>query len=84
LLVRPHHRAPRAALGLFLGFVGLMTVGLIGPTAIGSAGVAAGSAAGSSPAAAPLPAHWVPFRHLPGVVDIAGPRGDGSFSVAAA
>ncbi|HEY1443771.1 MAG TPA: hypothetical protein VGF51_02650 [Acidimicrobiales bacterium] len=32
----------------------------------------------------PLPAHWVPYRHLAGVVDIAGPRGDGSFSVAAA
>jgi hypothetical protein len=28
-------------------------------------------------------AHWVKFRHLPGVVDLAGPRGDGSFVVAA-
>jgi hypothetical protein len=82
LLVRAHRRAPRAALGLVLGSV--TTVGLIGQTAIGSAGVTAGSAAGSSPAAAPLPAHWVPYRHLPGVVDIAGPRADGSFSVAAA
>ncbi len=27
---------------------------------------------------------WVPFLHVPGVVDLAGPRGDGSFVVAAA
>jgi hypothetical protein len=38
----------------------------------------AGRAAGS-PAAA-----WTVFRHLPAVVDLAGPRGDGSFVVAAA
>jgi hypothetical protein len=31
-----------------------------------------------------LPGHWVSFRHLAGVVDLAGPRGDGSFTVAAA
>jgi hypothetical protein len=31
-----------------------------------------------------LPARWVKFRHLAGVVDLAGPRGDGSFAVAAA
>ena len=30
------------------------------------------------------PAQWVRFRHVPGVVDIAGPRRDGSFAVAAA
>jgi hypothetical protein len=36
----------------------------------------------SAPAASP--AAWVGFRHLPGVVDLAGPRGDGSFLVAAA
>jgi hypothetical protein len=44
--------------------------------------------AGCAPAARPvrgpvLPAHWVTFRHLAGVVDLAGPRGDGSFTVAA-
>ena len=66
--VWPQRLARRAALGLVLGSVGLAT----------------GSAAGSSVAAAPLPAHWVPYRHLAGVVDIAGPRADGSFSVAAA
>lgn len=27
---------------------------------------------------------WTQFRHLPGVVDVAGPRGDGSFVVSAA
>ena len=31
----------------------------------------------------PPPAHWVRFRHLAGVVDLAGPGGDGSFTVAA-
>ena len=82
--VRPHRRAPRAALGLVFGSVGLTTVGLFGLPAVGSAGLTAGSAAGSPPAAAPLPAHWVTYCHLPGVVDIAGPRGDGSFFVAAA
>jgi hypothetical protein len=30
------------------------------------------------------PAHWVRFRHLAGVLDLAGPRSDGSFTVAAA
>ncbi|MCU1492167.1 MAG: hypothetical protein JWM85_3572 [Acidimicrobiaceae bacterium] len=74
--VRSHRRTWRAAIGLVLGLLGLTTVGPIDMTA--------GSAAGSTPAAAPLPAHWVPYRHLLGVVDIAGPRGDGSFSVAAA
>src|SRR5579863_2642262 len=33
---------------------------------------------------APPPAGWLVYRHLPGVVDLAGPRGDGSFLVAAA
>ncbi|HEY4462597.1 MAG TPA: hypothetical protein VGN41_08000 [Streptosporangiaceae bacterium] len=31
-----------------------------------------------------LPALWAPFRHVPGVVDLAGPRTDGSLTVAAA
>src|SRR5580704_17696947 len=30
------------------------------------------------------PAAWAGFRHLPGVIDLAGPRSDGSFLVAAA
>jgi hypothetical protein len=38
-----------------------------------------------SPAhAAKAPTRWAEFRHLPGVVDVAGPRGDGSFVVSAA
>jgi hypothetical protein len=32
---------------------------------------------------AALPLHWSRFRHLPGVVDFAGPAGDGSLTVAA-
>jgi hypothetical protein len=57
---------------------------------LGSAGLAAGLAlTACAPAAPPprgpaLPAHWVRFRHLAGVVDLSGPRGDGSFTVAAA
>jgi hypothetical protein len=39
---------------------------------------------GRPPHGPALPGHWVPFRHLAGVVDLAGPRGDGSFTVAAA
>src|SRR5690349_23093108 len=31
-----------------------------------------------------LPGRWVRFRHVAGVVDLAGPRSDGSFMVAAA
>ncbi len=44
-----------------------------------------GCAAGARPARGPaLPGRWVTFRHVAGVVDLAGPRGDGSFVVAAA
>jgi hypothetical protein len=42
------------------------------------------SSAGTTSGGTRLPAHWVRFRHLPGVVDLAGPAGDGSFTVAAA
>ena len=57
---------------------------------LGSAGLAVGLVlTACAPAARPprgpvLPAHWVRFRHLAGVVDLAGPRADGSFTVAAA
>ena len=43
-----------------------------------------GGTAGSAPSGPPPPAGWAIFRHLPGVVDLAGPRADGSFLVAAA
>jgi hypothetical protein len=53
-----------------------------------AAGIAAVTlaACGSSPgpASPPPAAAWMVFRHLPGVVDLAGPRGDGSFLVGAA
>lgn len=51
-----------------------------------AAAIAIAACGGSpGPAAAPAaPAGWTLFRHLPGVVDLAGPRGDGSFLVAAA
>ena len=38
----------------------------------------------ASQARGPAPlGHWVPYRHLTQVVDLAGPRADGSFTVAA-
>ena len=44
------------------------------------------AACGGSPGRAEPPASavWMIYRHLPGVVDLAGPRADGSFLVAAA
>lgn len=57
---------------------------------LGSASLALGLAlTACAPAARPppgpvLPGHWIKFRHLAGVVDLAGPPGDGSFTVAAA
>src|SRR4029077_8295272 len=42
------------------------------------------TAPGPGPALPAPPAAWAEFRHLPGVVDLAGPRSDGSFLVAAA
>lgn len=51
--------------------------------ALAAMGLAACSDAGP-PAGPSPPAAWAKFRHLPGVVDLAGPRADGSFLVAAA
>jgi hypothetical protein len=42
------------------------------------------SDANSRSAEESVAAHWVPFRHLPGVVDLSGPRQDGRFTVSAA
>ena len=50
-----------------------------GLAAIALAACGGGAAPGPRP-----PASWAVFRHLPGVVDLAGPRADGSFLVAAA
>jgi hypothetical protein len=49
---------------------------------LASCGSATTSVSGSALPARSAP--WAEFRHLPGVVDLAGPRGDGSFLVAAA
>jgi len=62
------------ALGLT---VALLAVG--GLAACGSSGPPS-----SAPSGPPPPAGWAIFWHLPGVVDLAGPRADGSFLVAAA
>jgi hypothetical protein len=56
-----------------------VTLGL----ALGLALVACGCGTGAAHRPAP-PGRWVRFRNLAGVVDIAGPRDDGSFAVAAA
>jgi len=48
--------------------------------ALGAAVIAL-AACGQDPAP---PTTWTAFRHLPGVVDLAGPHADGSFLVAAA
>ena len=54
---------------------------MLGLTAITLAACGGNPAAPNRP---PTSAAWTVFRHLPGVVDLAGPRGDGSFVVAAA
>ena len=51
--------------------------------ALGLALAACAAAPRPSPVPAP-PERWAKFLHLAGVVDLAGPRGDGSFAVAAA
>ena len=53
--------------------------------ALGLAAITLAACGGSPGRAGPAPsAAWVVYRHLPGVVDLAGPRSDGSFLVAAA
>jgi len=55
--------------------------------ALGAAAIAlaaCGGSAGQTVARPPVAVAWLVYRHLPGVVDLAGPRGDGSFLVAAA
>jgi hypothetical protein len=52
---------------------------------LAACGGGSGSPGSGPPGTGPRPAaSWTVFRHLPGVVDLAGPRGDGSFLVAAA
>jgi hypothetical protein len=53
--------------------------------ALGAAAITlAACGGGPGRAGAPPAAAWTVYRHLPGVVDLAGPRADGSFLVAAA
>lgn len=65
------HRLRAAWLSLALGLA------LVACSSTASTGGSTGHGAGPA-------AHWVRFRHLPGVVDLAGPASDGSFTVAAA
>ena len=37
----------------------------------------------AQPVQADVPLHWAPFLHVPGVVDLTGPRRDGSLTVTA-
>ena len=53
--------------------------------ALGAAAITlAACGGGPGQAGAPPAVAWTVYRHLPGVVDLAGPRADGSFLVAAA
>jgi hypothetical protein len=52
--------------------------------ALGVAAVTVAGCGGGPGRVGPPSAAWVVFRHLPGVVDLAGPRSDGSFLVAVA
>ena len=52
--------------------------------ALGAAALMLAACGGSPGRAGPPSVAWALFRHLPGVVDLAGPRVDGSFLVAAA
>lgn len=52
--------------------------------AAGAAGACLLGGCGGSGRSQALPAHWARSRHVPGIVDLAGPRADGSFVVAAA
>jgi hypothetical protein len=56
-----------------------LAVGAAAVVLAACSGGSGGSGGGSRPGVS-----WTVFRHLPGVVDLAGPRGDGSFLVAAA
>ena len=70
--------APRAG-------VDLVSVRWLRNLALGVAAVTVAGCGGSpGRVGPPPPAAWVVLRHLPGVVDLAGPRSDGSFLVAAA
>jgi hypothetical protein len=65
--------------------VGWVSVRWFGNLALGVAAITLAGCGGSPGRGGPPPSGgWVVFGHLPGVVDLAGPRSDGSFLVAAA
>src|SRR5258708_16987093 len=82
---RPFGGAGRGSGAAARGGVDLVSVRWLRNLALGVAAVTVGGCGGSPGGfGPPPPAAWVVFRHLPGVVDLAGPRSDGSFLVAAA
>ena len=56
----------------------------VAATALAACSASPGQPSTGQPSTGAPPASWAVFRHLPGVVDLAGPRADGSFLVAAA
>ena len=64
--------------------VGWLSVRWFRTLALGAALMVAACGGGPGRAGARPSVVWLVYRHLPGVVDLAGPRGDGSFLVAAA
>ena len=81
---RPFGAAARGTAAAPLAGVDLVSVRWLRNLALGVAAVTVAGCGGSVGRVGPPPAAWVVFRHLPGVVDLAGPRTDGSFLVAAA
>ena len=82
---RPFGAAARGTAAAPSAGVDLVSVRWLRNLALGVAAVTVAGCGGSpGRVGPPPPAAWVVFRHLPGVVDLAGPRSDGSFLVAAA
>ena len=82
---RPFGAAARGTAAAPRAGVDLVSVRWLRNLALGVAAVTVAGCGGSpGRVGPPPPAAWVVFRHLPGVVDLAGPRSDGSFLVAAA
>src|SRR5258708_18056318 len=82
---RPFGAAARGTAAAARAGVDLVSVRWLRNLALGVAAVTVAGCGGSpGRVRPPPPAAWVVFRHLPGVVDLAGPRSDGSFLVAAA
>src|SRR2546421_9135577 len=82
---RPFGAAARGTAAAPRAGVDLVSVRWLRNLALGVAAVTVAGCGGSPGRVGPPPAAaWVVLRHLPGVVDLAGPRSDGLFLVAAA